>query len=137
MRTPIPTADQKTCPETESNRRHEDFQSSALPTELSGQVKARKIPSINLDELKKLNRDKWGYFTQPPNSVQGFFRLCLIQLRDQDKKAVRAEQQIQLLSCPYLEKRYGGINRAKIIFIYNSGADSIVFSGSNSPVSNQ
>ena len=25
------------CPETESNRRHEDFQSSALPTELSGQ----------------------------------------------------------------------------------------------------
>jgi hypothetical protein len=24
------------CPETESNRRHEDFQSSALPTELSG-----------------------------------------------------------------------------------------------------
>ena len=27
----------ETCPETESNRRHEDFQSSALPTELSGQ----------------------------------------------------------------------------------------------------
>ena len=26
----------KWCPETESNRRHEDFQSSALPTELSG-----------------------------------------------------------------------------------------------------
>ena len=25
-------------PETESNRRHEDFQSSALPTELSGQM---------------------------------------------------------------------------------------------------
>ena len=24
------------CPEVESNRRHEDFQSSALPTELSG-----------------------------------------------------------------------------------------------------
>ena len=24
------------CPETELNRRHEDFQSSALPTELSG-----------------------------------------------------------------------------------------------------
>ena len=28
--------DFKWCPETESNRRHEDFQSSALPTELSG-----------------------------------------------------------------------------------------------------
>ena len=28
----------KTCPEPESNQRHEDFQSSALPTELSGHV---------------------------------------------------------------------------------------------------
>ena len=28
----------KRCPETESNRRHEDFQSSALPTELSGHI---------------------------------------------------------------------------------------------------
>ena len=28
----------KLCPETESNRRHEDFQSSALPTELSGRM---------------------------------------------------------------------------------------------------
>ena len=28
----------KGCPETELNRRHEDFQSSALPTELSGQA---------------------------------------------------------------------------------------------------
>ena len=28
----------KWCPEPESNQRHEDFQSSALPTELSGQV---------------------------------------------------------------------------------------------------
>ena len=27
----------KTCPEPESNQRHEDFQSSALPTELTGQ----------------------------------------------------------------------------------------------------
>ncbi len=27
------------CPEPESNQRHEDFQSSALPTELSGQKK--------------------------------------------------------------------------------------------------
>ena len=26
----------KKCPEPESNQRHEDFQSSALPTELSG-----------------------------------------------------------------------------------------------------
>ena len=27
------------CPEAESNHRHEDFQSSALPTELSGHIK--------------------------------------------------------------------------------------------------
>ena len=30
------------CPETESNRRHEDFQSSALPTELSGHISNNK-----------------------------------------------------------------------------------------------
>ena len=30
----------KTCPEPESNQRHEDFQSSALPTELSGHLVA-------------------------------------------------------------------------------------------------
>ena len=29
----------KKCPEPESNQRHEDFQSSALPTELSGLVR--------------------------------------------------------------------------------------------------
>ena len=27
------------CPETDSNHRHEDFQSTALPTELSGHLK--------------------------------------------------------------------------------------------------
>ena len=30
------TSTTKWCPEAESNHRHEDFQSSALPTELSG-----------------------------------------------------------------------------------------------------
>ena len=29
------------CPEPESNQRHEDFQSSALPTELSGHLATR------------------------------------------------------------------------------------------------
>jgi hypothetical protein len=32
------------CPGTESNRRHEDFQSSALPTELPGQVRFGSFP---------------------------------------------------------------------------------------------
>jgi hypothetical protein len=36
------------CPGTESNRRHEDFQSSALPTELPGQNKEKqKVPATN------------------------------------------------------------------------------------------
>ena len=33
----------KKCPEPESNQRHEDFQSSALPTELSGQSSGGRI----------------------------------------------------------------------------------------------
>ena len=33
---------QNKCPGTESNRRHEDFQSSALPTELPGPIARRR-----------------------------------------------------------------------------------------------
>ena len=36
---------QKKCPEPESNQRHEDFQSSALPTELSGHLKLTETNS--------------------------------------------------------------------------------------------
>jgi hypothetical protein len=32
---------EKWCPEVESNHRHKDFQSFALPTELSGQLKKK------------------------------------------------------------------------------------------------
>ena len=39
------------CPEPESNQRHEDFQSSALPTELSGHT-AKQI--FNLHQQKPL-----------------------------------------------------------------------------------
>jgi hypothetical protein len=39
------------CPGTESNCRHEDFQSSALPTELPGlALKERVLNRINLNE---------------------------------------------------------------------------------------
>ena len=34
---------QRKCPEPESNQRHEDFQSSALPTELSGHSSGNRI----------------------------------------------------------------------------------------------
>jgi hypothetical protein len=37
------------CPEAESNHRHEDFQSSALPTELSGQKGLSGTPQKRLD----------------------------------------------------------------------------------------
>ena len=36
--TPLFNYQQIKCPEPESNQRHEDFQSSALPTELSGRI---------------------------------------------------------------------------------------------------
>ena len=32
---------QEWCPEVESNHRHKDFQSFALPTELSGQIRKK------------------------------------------------------------------------------------------------
>ena len=35
---PLPQTIIRWCPEAESNHRHEDFQSSALPTELSGHI---------------------------------------------------------------------------------------------------
>ena len=42
-------------PERESNPRHEDFQSSALPTELSGhieeaRIKRKMVPTVNLGQ---------------------------------------------------------------------------------------
>ena len=37
----------KKCRETESNRRHEDFQSSALPTELSRHIKESIFRSLS------------------------------------------------------------------------------------------
>jgi hypothetical protein len=48
----------RACPEPESNQRHEDFQSSALPTELSGQEIRRFIRHrlILLDFIQAVNR---------------------------------------------------------------------------------
>jgi hypothetical protein len=41
------------CPGTELNRRHEDFQSSALPTELPG-LKRKMIRKNNKDKAERL-----------------------------------------------------------------------------------
>ena len=38
----------KKCPEPESNQRHEDFQSSALPTELSGHFDFQMETFLNI-----------------------------------------------------------------------------------------
>ena len=54
------------CPETESNCRHGDFQSPALPTELSGQ-RARRLPSAanDVNLLRQLGDD----FSPKPGSL--------------------------------------------------------------------
>src|SRR5690606_41466159 len=45
----------KWCPGTESNRRHGDFQSPALPTELPGQQRA----ALNRFYRLRVNRARW------------------------------------------------------------------------------
>ena len=47
------TFDKKWCPDPESNQRHGDFQSPALPTELSGQIMCYKCEAQG---------DKWWAF---------------------------------------------------------------------------
>jgi hypothetical protein len=46
-------AKQKWCPGTELNRRHEDFQSSALPTELPGLIEVSGL----MDEGRSIASD--------------------------------------------------------------------------------
>ena len=41
------------CPEAESNHRHEDFQSSALPTELSGQSLSPRCEEARIKPLSR------------------------------------------------------------------------------------
>ena len=41
------------CPEAESNHRHGDFQSPALPTELSGHVFGAFFPIVEMTAEKK------------------------------------------------------------------------------------
>ena len=45
------------CPETELNRRHEDFQSSALPTELSGPRGLNSNPKRIISEAGYISQD--------------------------------------------------------------------------------
>jgi hypothetical protein len=60
------------CPEPESNQRHEDFQSSALPTELSGLMTySVKLEGEGFEPSKALPTDlqsaPFGRSGIPPN----------------------------------------------------------------------
>ena len=48
----------KWCPEPESNQRHEDFQSSALPTELSGPKYIFKLSTIQQLQIQWYDHTK-------------------------------------------------------------------------------
>ena len=52
------------CPEPESNQRHEDFQSSALPTELSGQNSGNRIWTYDLRVMSPTS-----FQTAPPRDI--------------------------------------------------------------------
>ena len=43
------------CPDSESNQGHEDFQSSALPTELSGHINWN-VPETGIEPVRVLPR---------------------------------------------------------------------------------
>ena len=77
-------------PETESNRRHEDFQSSALPTELSGQrgvlnrkaffsstVFSRKVKKIQ--SLNGLFSFQEAHTRQQVQDLRNYQRICPFQ----------------------------------------------------------
>ena len=75
------------CPEAESNHRHEDFQSSALPTELSGQIFDRSFETtiIIYNIILKLSIDLWALLLviikKPPFLIgTGINRLILLGL---------------------------------------------------------
>ena len=52
------------CPEPESNQRHEDFQSSALPTELSGHSSGNRIWTCDLRVMSPTS-----FQTAPPRVI--------------------------------------------------------------------
>ena len=63
------------CPKSESNQRHEDFQSSALPTELSGQTyDVLCVIGISLKQLLLLTHNT-NKFTRFPCICQYKFHL--------------------------------------------------------------
>ena len=58
------------CPEPESNQWHEDFQSSALPTELSGQNCGGRIWTYDLRVMSPTS-----YQTAPPRDIM-LYMIC-------------------------------------------------------------
>ena len=63
----------KWCPEPESNQRHEDFQSSALPTELSGQNGNQERTRTNAPLLARQKQSEMALLHEKP--FQDFYIL--------------------------------------------------------------
>ena len=76
----------KKCPEPESNQRHEDFQSSALPTELSGQNSGDRIWTYDLRVMSPTS-----FQTAPPRGKK-------IKWAEMDSNHRSITQQIYSLS---------------------------------------
>ena len=65
------TSSEEECPVPESNQRHEDFQSSALPTELTGLVMRVSTTRIFYQHISKMSTLFLNFF-------QTFFTLSII-----------------------------------------------------------
>ena len=73
------------CPEAESNHRHEDFQSSALPTELSGhllllQTSREPVDSRSPAHARRVLNPSRGYESRPSGLLRGDIALGAVEI---------------------------------------------------------
>ena len=69
---------QTKCPEPESNQRHEDFQSSALPTELSGHVHVSFRSRVPTSRTLFFRSRRYRLYSQITLSFQASLKANLI-----------------------------------------------------------
>ena len=73
------------CPEAESNHRHEDFQSSALPTELSGhlllhQTSRELVDIASQPHARRVLNPSRGYESRPSRLLRGDITLGAVEI---------------------------------------------------------